>query len=81
MPPTTDPVSRNCLDKTIVWIRTHEKEQKEREALRTRTGRESWSGPSSSFSLRPRGNCRSLASSADLNRNTLSGLFLFMSSA
>ena len=38
MPPTTEPISRNSLDETIVWIRADEKErEKERPTLPTHT--------------------------------------------
>ena len=74
-PPTTEPLSRNSLDETIVSIRAdekeREKEQKEQQA-RGRTPRpETCYGPSSNIPLRPRGNCRSQASSADPNRFAL----------
>jgi hypothetical protein len=44
------------------------KREKERRALRSDTGPGTCYGPSSNIPLRPRGNCRSQASSADANR-------------
>jgi hypothetical protein len=56
MPPTTDPLSRNFLDETFVWILADNKErEKERQALWTHTGPETCYGPSSNIPFRARG--------------------------
>jgi hypothetical protein len=55
MPPTTDPLSRNYLEETFVWIIADKKErEKERHAPRTQTALGTCCGPSLNIPLRPR---------------------------
>jgi hypothetical protein len=52
MPPTTEPLSRNLLDETFVWILADEKE---RQALRTHSSPGTCYGRSTSIPLRAPG--------------------------